>query len=248
VPTSLFMPDRPDGSRRTTDRRGRPPRRRTGRRISRRSAFGVGARRTLARLPTGPILLALAASIAIMSLRVAPSEVDAASAEPVVIATVTLDPGSIVGSDDIEVRRLPVIALPPGAVADADQVVGRQVTAAIFGGEPVLAGRLAPDGLVGIAAVTPPGWSAFALPTEPGLPPAAVGQRVDLYAPASVAPSGVAGAAERSADRIARDALVVAIDDQRVTVAVDAADAPAVATALIGATVVLAVTGPAAGP
>lgn len=248
MPTTPLTPGPPAGPRRPSVRRRRPPRPRTGRRIGRRTAFGVWARRTLARLPTGSILLALAASIAVVSLSVAPSDVDDATAEPVVVATVALDPGSIVGADDVEVRRLPVIALPPDVVADAERVVGRQVTAAIFGGEPVLAGRLAPDGLVGIAAVTPSGWSAFALPTEARMPPAAVGQRVDLYAPTSVSPSGVAGAADRSSGRIARGALVVAVDDQRVTVAVHTADAPAVAAALIGATVVLAVSGPAAGP
>ena len=158
------------------------------------------------------------------------------------VAAVALEVGTVVEIDDIELRSLPSATLPAQVVTDADNVVGRQVTATIFVGEPVLDGRLAPEGLVGIAAATPTGWSAFALPTEARLPAAAVGHRVDLYAPHPT--SGVAGSAGGSSERIAHGAVVVAVDDQRVTVAVAPGDAPGVAAALIGSTVVLAVAGP----
>lgn len=245
MPTTVVPPDRPDpavrADRRRRDRRLRGSRRRSGRRTD--LALDVRARRALARLPTGPILLALAASVAVISLRSAPGfTADPTSATSVVVATVTLEEGTVVDGDDVELRAVPSAALPAQVVTDADEVVGRQVTAAIFVGEPVVDGRLAPAGLLGIAAATPSGWSAFALPSDARLPAAAVGHRVDLYAPRPT--SGVAGAAGGPADRIAHGAVVVAVDDQRVTVAVAPDDAPAVAAALVGSTVVLAVAGP----
>jgi hypothetical protein len=109
----------------------------------------------------------------------------------------------------------------------------------------VLEGRLAPAGLVGVAAATPPGWSSFALPTDAGLPAAEVGQSVDLFALGTT--SGLA-VGDDDVERVATAGRVVAVDDLRVTVAVDADDAPAVAAALVGATVVMASTGPAASP
>lgn len=245
--TTLVPPHRPDpatsaGRLRPADRRRRRRSRSRGGRRS-RLALDVRARRALARLPTGPILLALAASIAVVSLRTAPGfTVEETTATSVVVATVALEVGTVVETDDVELRSLPTATLPAQVVTDADDVVGRQVTAAIFVGEPLIAGRLAPDGLLGIAAATPAGWSAFALPTEARLPAAAVGHRVDLYAPQPEA--GIAGAAAGPSDRIAHRAVVVAVDDQRITVAVGPDDARAVAAALIGSTVVLAVAGP----
>lgn len=222
-----------------------------GRAASRRSVVAVWRRQWLARLPVGPILLIGAAAISVATLRLAPADlgVDPAQVEPVVVARALLDAGSVIDADDVELRSLPVGVVSDGFVGDRQIVVGRQVTATIFMGEPVLAGRLAPEGLVGIAAATPPGRSAFAVPVDPTLPPTAVGQHVDLYAldpltraggiSEAVGPTDRAGAA-----RIARSALVVGVDDQRITVAVEPSEAPGVAAALIGSTVVVAVAGP----
>jgi Flp pilus assembly protein CpaB len=157
----------------------------------------------------------------------------------VVVATASLDVGAVVTVDDLEVRHLPADAVAHGAAADPDDVTGRQVTAPIAAGEPVLDVRLAPVGLRGVAASTPPGWSAFAVPADAATPPVEVGQQVDLFAP-----TASAVALDGPAERIADGGLVVAVDDRRVTVAVRPADGPAVAAALAGTTVVLAVAGP----
>lgn len=233
---------RPPGPQTRRLRRGGPSRRR---RTSRLVELGVWRRRRLARLPVGPILLVTAAALALVSLRASPTDLalDSASSEPVVVATVELPSGSVVDLDDIEVRTYPLVAVPPTAATATDQVVGRLVTASILEGEPIVGARLAPDGLVGIAAATPPSWSAFALPVDANVPDAVVGQAVDLYALAS---STDGAAPEADARRVARGALVVAVDDEQVTVAVRAADAPAVAGALIGSTVVTAITAPSA--
>jgi Flp pilus assembly protein CpaB len=232
--------------RRVAGPRARPPRRghsSPGRLTSRRAELGVWRRRWLARLPVGPILLAAAAALTLVSLRAVPADLalDPASAGPVVVATVELPSGTVVDADDIEVRAYPAVAIPPSSATDTDQVVGRLVTASILEGEPVVGSRLAPDGLLGIAAATPPSWSAFALPVDANVPDAVVGQAVDLYA---LDPSTGPAASGSAARRVARDARVVAVDDEQVTIAVRAADAPGVAGALIGSTVVTAITGP----
>ena len=164
---------------------------------------------------------------------------------PVVVATVELGSGSIVAPDDIELRAVPTPAEPAAVLLDIDRVVGRQVTATIYEGEAVLEGRLAPDGLVGIAAATPAGWSSFAVPSSSALPPAEIGQRVDLYA---LEPQTDLATAGGGATRVASRALVVAVDDQRLSVAVDPTDAAEVAAALAATTVVVAISGPEVGP
>ena len=220
---------------------GRNPAR-SRRRAPRRDRLGVWCRARLARLPLSPILVVTAGLLVVVSVRGAPGDVAAdPAAAPVVVATVDLPLGTVVGPDDVEVRWLARQAVPATAATATDQVLDRQVTSPIVAGEPVVAARLAPAGLVGVAAATPPGWSSFAVPVDATLPPTTVGQAVDLFA---LDAGTELGLPIDEARRVARAASVVAVDDQRVTVAVRAEDAPGVAAALIGSTVVLAVTGP----
>lgn len=132
-------------------------------------------------------------------------------------------PRAVVPADALEV-------LPPGAVLRAD----------VFAGEVLVAGRLAPSGLTGVAAMLPPGTRAVAIPTEAGLvPPLAPGDRVDVLValPAEAAGDGPPGFA------VATGALVVAVDDAGVTVAVPRDTAPRVAVALGQGAVTLALVG-----
>ncbi|MGZ4705679.1 MAG: Flp pilus assembly protein CpaB [Acidimicrobiales bacterium] len=157
----------------------------------------------------------------------------------VVVARHDLAPGHVIGDDDTVARTLPVDALPDGAIDQ--RPTGRTVTAAVVAGEVVSARRLAPDGVDGLAALVPPGRRAIALPTEGSGLRLQVGDHVDVldpsdgaaYADGSSAPAGAA----------ATDALVIAVDDTTVTVAVERDDAPSVARALAGGTPVLAMTG-----
>jgi Flp pilus assembly protein CpaB len=104
-------------------------------------------------------------------------------------------------------------------------------------GEAVLAGRLAPDGLRGVAALVPPGWRALALPVGPAALPLSVGDRVDL-----VAAVGGTDATESQSPSfvLAGNAVVVAVAERSVTVAVRAEDAPRVALGIVTGSVVLA--------
>jgi hypothetical protein len=99
----------------------------------------------------------------------------------------------------------------------------------------VLAGRLAPEGLQGVAALVPTGWRALAMPAGRAALRLSVGDRVDLVA----AVDGTTDDASESPSFVLADnALVVAVDDESVTVAVPAEDAPRVALGIVTGSVV----------
>ena len=160
---------------------------------------------------------------------------------PVVVAVRDLAPGDVVGAVDVTVEHWPPAVVPAAALDEPP--VGRTVSAAIVAGEVVVAARVAPDGLSGVAALLPSGWRAVAVPAGGGgfgsdLPPLAVGDRVDVLA-------GTATFDDVALDLevVAGAALVVDVTDTTVTVGVPAASAPAVAAATTRGTVTLALVG-----
>jgi Flp pilus assembly protein CpaB len=146
--------------------------------------------------------------------------------------------GDVIDADAIATQSWPKGVVPDGAIEGSP--VGRTVVATIEPGEAVLAARLAPAGLRGVAALIPRGWRALAIPVGPAVVTLSVGDHVDLIAGFDVSS---ASADEAPAFTVAHDALVVAVDEQRVTVAVRSADAEAVAFAIVAGTVVPALTG-----
>lgn len=156
------------------------------------------------------------------------------AATVVVVATADLDPGAVIGPDDVRLDRWPAAVVAPGAVTEPP--VGRTVVAPILAGEAVAARRLAPEGLGAVAALLPDGARAVAIPTGGGygldVPPVAVGDRVDVLATAD-GPAAV----------LARAALVVHVGETATTVAVPETDLPAVTEALTRGTVALALVG-----
>ena len=141
--------------------------------------------------------------------------------------------GDVIDADAITTQSWPKGVIPAGAIDGSP--VGRTVVAAIEPGEAVLAARLAPSGLSGVAALVPAGWRALAIPVGPAVVTLTVGDRVDLIAGFDVSK---ATADQAPAFTVAHDALVVAVDERRVTVAVRSADAEAVAFAIVAGTVV----------
>jgi Flp pilus assembly protein CpaB len=155
--------------------------------------------------------------------------------QSVLVARHRLDFGAVIRADDVGVESWPAAVLPSGGAAVADDAVGRMVVEVVEPGEVVLRAHLAPDGLHGVAALVPLGWRALAVPVDPAALPLSVGDRVDLVAAvngtdenATTAPSFVLSA----------KALVVAVGEQSVTVAVPADDAPRVALAIATGSVV----------
>lgn len=227
----------------------------------------VRARRALTRPAVRRLCvagLAAATGLTVMSLVAAADDARArwGQTRPVAVATRDLAPGDVVDAGSFEVRELPEAVLPEGvldgpdggAVGDSaegtgpdggavgDTPVGAVVRHPVLAGEPLVAARIAPDGLTGAAALVPAGWRAVAVPLgAAGAPPVTTGDLVDVLA---VSPSGAAGDDGREpAFALVDHALVVDVNDEAVTVAVPEADAPRVAWALSNGVVVLALAG-----
>jgi Flp pilus assembly protein CpaB len=210
----------------------------------------VRARRALARPAPrrlGVAALAVATGLTVTSL------VDGAGAardrwgdtRPVVVATRDLEPGEVLDGGATAVRDLPAAVLGEAVLAEAP--AGAVVRHPIVAGEPVVAARLAPTGLVGAAALVPEGERAVAVPAGPApTPPLVVGDRVDVLAVLPAAPPGpgdVGLPASDPAFALVEQAAVVDVADGVVTVAVPEADAPRVAWAFGHGSVVLALAG-----
>lgn len=176
----------------------------------------------------------------------------------VVVAARTVDAGKPLGPADVTVRRLPADALPDGAVAVSP--VGKVALVPLARGEVLLASKLAPEGLRGVAARMPAGQRALAVPVDPGGLALRLGDRVDVLAtfdvvegagPVDVAASSEVVPASAGTSRaaaptfpVATAALVVDVGAEAVTVAVSVDEAPRVAFALARGTVTLALTSP----
>lgn len=157
---------------------------------------------------------------------------------PVVVVLRAVSAGEPVDPGDVDVLARPAALvprsalheIPPAAVAATDLVAGEVLLA-----ERLLEGALSPT-----AARLPPGTRAVAIPAEPGLtPPLSVGDHVDVL----VALAGEEQEAGAPGFAIAGAALVVAVGEHAVTVAVPRDDAPRVAVALSAGAVSLALVG-----
>src|SRR5688572_5192945 len=83
---------------------------------------------------------------------------------PLVVAAKNLPEGSSIDRTSLSVREWPVATIPAGAYASADSLIGRVTRVAVFEGEPMVPGRLAPSGTgPGIEVKITPGKRAMAL-------------------------------------------------------------------------------------
>jgi Flp pilus assembly protein CpaB len=200
-------------------------------------------------LRLGTVALAAALGITVTTaLEGASSRIDALGPQrDVWIATRALEPGRTVQADDARLVAVPAGAVAPSALGPDADVTGRTVHARIESGEGIVEARLAPPDLVGVAARTPAGRRALAVPLDERAPPLVPGQRVDLYTGAPGGDVASASGGDTTGRRIAADAVVVDVDERRATVAVSNEDAAAVAAALIERTIIVAVSGPDGG-
>ena len=176
---------------------------------------------------------------------------------PVVVANRALGAGDEVAAGSVRLVRMPRAFVPDGALSSPP--VGQTVLSPLYPGEALLAQRLAPEGLRGIAALLPRGTLAMAVPTGTGGLRVAVGDLVDVLATSgfATAPTPAPGTpvegggqtggvqlpdGDGSTRVVASDAKVVDVSDETVTVAVRDAEAPLVATALTQATITLALS------
>ncbi len=143
------------------------------------------------------------------------------------VARQKLDVGVEITDGDIEIREIPVAVIPQGT---ADSSVGRTVTETIHPDEPILEARLAPTGVNGPAALIPSGHRGISIPLDVPAPTLATGDRVDLLG-------------GRASAELTRDAVVIDVSEDAVTVAVRDTEVLAVTQALTEGVVVLVLAG-----
>lgn len=144
--------------------------------------------------------------------------------------------GAVLEGGDVALERRPVAHLPDGAVRE--DVTGRTLRADVRAGEVLVVDRVSGEGQRGPAALVPDGWRAVAVPVFEATVPARPGDLVDVIA--SFDPSIVA---RDPTLVVASDAVVVAVADDAVTVAVPRSRATEVAFALANGIVSLALVG-----
>ena len=107
---------------------------------------------------------------------------DVGAPEAVVVAAADLTRGSTISATSLEIVDVPSSLVPPGAIADPDQMVGRTLSADLAAGEVLTLTRLASAGSGPIAALVPPGLRAFVLPAGPPAGTVRPGDEVDVLA------------------------------------------------------------------
>ena len=87
-----------------------------------------------------------------------------APTRPVVVAAVKLELGAEVRPDDVRVIRWPADAVPPGAIADPKDVVGRGLIEGVVESELMLEAKMAPrEAGAGLPPAIPPGMRALSV-------------------------------------------------------------------------------------
>jgi Flp pilus assembly protein CpaB len=159
------------------------------------------------------------------------------------VATGDLPVGTELTDGDLTWADLPAALLPDGI---ADAPVGRVIVEPVVRGEVVLERRLSGGTADGAAALVTPGRHAIAVPVATAPPGLSVGDRVEAYAPASSGGSlaELARSQTTGARRVARDALVIAVDQQSVTVSVSGPEAASLAAAVLDGALTLALVAP----
>jgi len=111
----------------------------------------------------GAILVAAAATFGAYKLLAANSSGKVAT-QSVVVASRDIPEGAVIDRIALTTKQYPVAAVPVGAFASTDSVVGRVTRVAVFNGEPMVPGRLAPVGSgPGLELKIPPGQRAMAV-------------------------------------------------------------------------------------
>lgn len=167
----------------------------------------------------------------------------------VAVARRAIVAGSTIEAGDVEMRDLPSRAVPPSALRSRS--IGRAVRHNVATGRVLIDDDLGTAGTSGTAAALPAGTVALAVPTPTGSLRLSTGDHVDLIeiptdgdvpevagTEDDTATSGTALAGSPVAGILTRDAVVVAVDDDSITVGVDDLDAARVAAAVVHGSVV----------
>lgn len=112
----------------------------------------------------GAILVAAAATFGAWRLLAANSRAGTVKVQQVVIAARDIPEGSLIDRVAVAAAQWPIQTVPVGAYSSIDSVVGRVARVAVYNGEPIVPGRLAPAGSgPGLELKIPPGQRAMAV-------------------------------------------------------------------------------------
>lgn len=92
------------------------------------------------------IVVALAATYSVFKVLETTKANSLVATAPVVIAAQDINEGESIDRLAVTVAQWPVATVPVGAYGSIDSVAGRVVRLAVFNGEPIVPGRLAPEG------------------------------------------------------------------------------------------------------
>ena len=112
----------------------------------------------------GALFVAAAATFGAYKILAANSQSGRVTTVPVVIATREIPEGAAIDRLAVAVEQWPATTVPVGAFGAIDSVAGRVTRVQIFPGEPLVPGRLAPEGTgPGLELKIPPGQRAMAV-------------------------------------------------------------------------------------
>jgi pilus assembly protein CpaB len=110
------------------------------------------------------ILVAAAATYGVWRVIESTKASSRVATAPVVVAARDINEGERIDRIALSVAQWPVATVPVGAYGRVDSVAGRVAKVPIFNGEPMVPGRLAPEGTdAGLASKITPGKRAFSI-------------------------------------------------------------------------------------
>jgi pilus assembly protein CpaB len=110
------------------------------------------------------VLVAAAATYGVYLMLQRTREANRVATAPVVVALKDMPEGATIDRTSIATNAWPLPTIPAGAFSSSDSVVGRVTRVAVFAGEPIVPGRLAPNGTgPGLEVKITPGKRAMAI-------------------------------------------------------------------------------------
>jgi pilus assembly protein CpaB len=110
------------------------------------------------------ILVAIAATYSVFKVLEATKASNRVATAPVVVAARDINEGELIDRLALSVAQWPVSTVPVGAYGRIDSVAGRVARVTVFNGEPIVPGRLAPEGQTpGLITKITPGKRAMAV-------------------------------------------------------------------------------------
>jgi pilus assembly protein CpaB len=108
------------------------------------------------------IMVAIGATYAVFKVLESTKASSRVATAPVVVASRDINEGEAIDRIALSVAQWPVATVPVGAYGQIDSVAGRVARVAVFTGEPIVPGRLAPEGTTaGLITKISPGKRAF---------------------------------------------------------------------------------------